>query len=438
MGKQHLYDSPPTFDRYPDLMQRSLRILYVSQYFPPEMGAPAVRVHGFTQRWASTGHSVTVLTGFPNHPTGKIASSYRSRWRRGFAREHVGDVSVWRVWLLPMPNRRVWERLLSFLSFTISGMIATPFLGRHDVVVATSPQLLVGLVGWLHSRVHRVPFVLEVRDLWPEALEAVGVGRSSDLFSRSIGLLARFLYKRATKVVTVTSGMADYLVERYGLPPEKVAVVPASVEMEQFERVDQAVTLSPELDVSDRFVVLYGGTHGMAHGLEVVLEAAKVLRKNSPDVLFLFVGEGARKAFLVEQASREGLDNVRFVGQQPHEAMPAIVTSADVGLVVLRNNPLFHTTFPSKLLEYMAASRPVIINVPGEVTRIVDDAGAGISIPPEDPTALANAIRTLKADPNLRMRMGQDAHAYVAERFTREATAASFLEIMREIVSPVV
>jgi glycosyltransferase involved in cell wall biosynthesis len=397
------------------------------------MGAPATRVHGFAQRWAAAGQTVRVLTGFPNHPTGKIASGYRGRWRRGFSREAYGGVSIWRVWLLPMPNRRARERILSYVSFTLAGMLATLFVGRFDVVIATSPQLLVGLIGWLYARIRGVPLVLEIRDLWPEALGASGVGRSSDAMSRSIGFLARFLYKRATKIVTVTVGMADYLVEQYGLPASKVAVVGPGVEVEHFDRASDAVPMPPELDTGARFVVLYAGTHGMAQGLEVMLGAAELLQESDPGVLFLFVGEGARKEFLVAEAGRRKLGNVRFVGQQPHEAMPAITAKAGVGLVVLRANPLFSTTLPSKLLEYMAASRPVIANVPGETSRIVEEAKAGISVPPEDAAALADAISTMRGDREAREAMGRNARAHVMKHFTREATASHFLEILREV-----
>ncbi len=211
-----------------------MKILYVSQYFPPEMGAPAARAAELAQHWTQAGHQVTVLTGFPNHPTGVVPPEYRRAFRRLIMRETVGDANVIRTWLAPLPNRKAWERMLNYSSFCISSAISGLFISRPDVVIATSPQLLVALSGWWLARWKRVPFVFEVRDLWPESLTAVGLGADSSILHRFLARIAGFLYAKADRIVVVTSAFREYLIQHWRLPPEKLAVVENGVETELF------------------------------------------------------------------------------------------------------------------------------------------------------------------------------------------------------------
>src|SRR5580704_534473 len=220
------------FDYYSD----SMKILYVSQYFPPEMGAPAARAAELSRHWAATGHDVTVLTGFPNHPTGVIPPEYRDKFRRLVAHEQTNGVNVVRTWLLPFPNRKAHERMLNYSSFCISAASTGLFLSRPDVVIATSPQLLVGLSGWWLARWKRAPFVFEVRDLWPESLAAVGMGNSDSLLHRSLAKIAGFLYQHSDRVVVVTPAFEDYLVKHWRVPREKISVIENGVETQVFAR----------------------------------------------------------------------------------------------------------------------------------------------------------------------------------------------------------
>ncbi|HEX2598728.1 MAG TPA: glycosyltransferase family 4 protein, partial [Terriglobales bacterium] len=202
-----------------------MRILYVSQYFPPEMGAPAARVSELAQHWSRAGHDVTVLTAFPNHPTGVVPPPYRGKLRRLVLRERSANINVIRSWLLPFPNRKAYERILNYSSFCASAAITGTFIRRPDVLIATSPQLLVGLAGWAISRVKRVPFIFEVRDLWPESLAAVEMSHAGSPLSRILGAIAGFLYRNSEHIVVVTPAFKDFLIEHWQVPAGKISVV---------------------------------------------------------------------------------------------------------------------------------------------------------------------------------------------------------------------
>jgi colanic acid biosynthesis glycosyl transferase WcaI len=415
-----------------------VKILYVSQYFPPEMGAPAARVAELSRRWVEAGLSVTVLTGFPNHPTGVVPPGYRGKLWRLVMREEYHGVKVVRTWLLPFPNRKPYERILNYSSFLVSSAITGLFLCRPDVLIATSPQLLVALSGWWLARWKHVPFVFEVRDLWPESLIAVGVGNEKSLLHRVLGRIAGFLYTRAELIVVVTSAFKDHLVERWNVPPEKIAVVENGVETELFrpssdDRVRKE--LRKQWNADNKFIVSYIGTLGMAHGLDVLLESASQLRTVRPDVLFVVVGEGADKYRIKADARNRGLNNIVFVDQQPREIIPAYIAASDVCLVSLKQTDIFKTVIPTKMLEFMACARPVILSVGGLAKSILDEADAGISIAPESAGELTSAIETLAAVPDLRSLMGRRGREYILRNFSREQTANRYIEILKELVA---
>jgi len=411
-----------------------VRILYVSQYYPPEMGAPAVRVSQLAQRWVSEGHDVTVLTGFPNHPTGKVAPGYRQKlWRLVYPERREG-VRVVRTWLLPLPNRKARERVLNYASFAASAALVSTFIGKHDIVVATSPQLLVGLVGWWHTRIYRTPFVFEVRDLWPESLVASGMGQTGSRFIRVLDRIASFLYRRADLIVTVSPAMRDQLVQERSIPPEKVTVVLPGVETDLFRPLQASRELRREFDLEGRFVAAYIGTLGMAHGLGVLLDAAEALQDRT-DVTFLLVGEGAEKDKLVREATRRNLTNVRFLPQQPHERIPEILALADVCLVLLRDSDLFRTVLPTKTFEYMACGKPVIINVDGQARRVVEEGKAGLYVPPGDAGGLMTALEKLRADEALRRSLGSQARTFVEQHYSRQTGARDFLRFFVNLKS---
>ena len=269
------------------------------------------------------------------------------------------------------------------------------------MVIASSPQLLVGLSGWWLARCKRSRFVFEVRDLWPESLAAVGVGNADSVVYRWLARVAGFLYRNSDHIVVVTQAFKEYLVRHWQVPPAKISVVENGVETELFcPRTESA--LRGELGAEGKFVVSYIGTMGNAHGLQTLVEAAAKLQSSNPEVLFLLVGEGAEKERLLSLVRSRGLANVRFLEQQPRERIPAYISASDACLVLLKKDEIFKTVIPSKMLEFMSCARPVILGVDGQARKILQEAQAGVCIEPENPDELVREVLRLAADPQLR------------------------------------
>jgi glycosyltransferase involved in cell wall biosynthesis len=410
-----------------------VKILYVSQYFPPEMGAPAARVSELSHYWAKEGHEVTVLTGFPNHPTGVIPPEYRGKMRHLVMRENLDGVNVVRTWLFPFPNRKAYERMLNYSSFCISAAGTGVFVSRPDVLIATSPQLLVGLSGWCLALIKRVPFVFEVRDLWPESLAAVGMGNQDSLLNRSLGAIAGFLYKRSDHIAVVTPAFEDYLIRNWGVPPEKLSIVENGVQTDQFTPDVNSVDLRRQLGAEGKFVVGYIGTMGMAHGLETLIQAAVELQKTMPNVLFLMVGEGADKERIASRASSQGLTNIRFVGQQAREKVPEFICASDACVVLLKKTDLFKTVIPTKMLEFMSCARPLILGVDGQARKVMDEAKAGLFVEPENVSALVDAIIRLANNPSLCEAFGRNGRDHIVKRLSRQQTARVYISILEDV-----
>ncbi len=410
-----------------------MKILYVSQYFPPEMGAPAARVAELSRYWVQEGHEITVLTGFPNHPTGIVPPEYRRKFRRLVAQEEINGVKVVRSWLLPFPNRRTYERILNYSSFCLSAAGTGLFAERPDVVIASSPQLLVGLSGWWLARCKRSRFIFEVRDLWPESLAAVGVGTADSLVYRTLARIAAFLYRNSDHIVVVTPAFKEYLVQHMRVRPEKISIIENGVEAELFSPRKES-DLRSGLGAEEKFVVSYIGTMGNAHGLQTMVEAAAQLQDKAPQVLFLLVGEGAEKEQLVSLVRSRGLTNLRFVGQQSREKIPAYICASDSCVVLLRPSEIFKTVIPSKMLEFMSCARPVILGVEGQARQILEEAQAGICIEPGNSQQLAEGILRLSGDAQLRETLGRNGRRYVVKRFSRRQTALAYLQVLRELL----
>lgn len=412
-----------------------MKILYVSQYFPPEMGAPAARVAELSRHWVSQGHQVTVLTGFPNHPTGIVPPEYRRKMRRLVMRENYQGVNVLRTWLLPFPNRGAFRRMLNYASFCLSSAIAGLFTPRPDIVIATSPQLLVGLSGWWIALCKGAPLVFEVRDLWPESLSAVGLGREGSWLHRGLARVAGFLYRHCQQIVVVTPAFKEHLTERWQVPAGKVSIVPNGVETDLFRPGLPWPSGLQELEGKPNFIVSYIGTMGMAHGLDTIVEAASRLRDSRPEVLFILVGEGAEKQNVMAGARARGLANLRFFDQQPRESIPSYLCASDACLVMLKKTELFKTVIPTKMLECMACARPVILAVDGQAREILEQASAGIFVEPEDAEGLCQAILRLAADAQERQSLGANGRRYILEHFSREPTSRTYLQVLQQVLA---
>ena len=412
-----------------------MKILYISQYFPPEIAAPAARVSELSCHWVKNGHKVTVLTGFPNYPLGIVPANYRPKLLRLFLKEKINGINVCRAWLWPQPHRKTFKRMLSFFSFFLSSAVSGLFVSRPDIVIATSPQLLVGLSGWWLARAKRVPFVFEIRDLWPESLVAVDVGDARSLLYRVLGKLAGFLYRASEKVVVVTPAFKEFLIKNWHMPADKVSVIQNGVETDLFRPGIESSSLRKELNAGGKFIVCYTGTIGMAHGLETLVQVAKRLQDSHPNILFLLIGDGAEKENIVSQTQSLALSNVHVLDSQPREKIPAYINVSNVCLVMLKDAPLFKTVIPTKMLEAMACARPVILVVDGQARKIMEEAQAGVFVRQGDVEHLAQTVIHLAADPASRERLGNNGRRYILQNLRRLQTAQSYIKVLETLVS---
>jgi glycosyltransferase involved in cell wall biosynthesis len=323
--------------------------------------------------------------------------------------------------------------MVSYASFFgAASTIGAYRIGRPDIVVATSPQLLCACAGFLLARLRGVPFVFEVRDLWPESILAVDA-MGENLLVRSLKRVADHLYRSSDRIVTVGEGYKRQITELYGIAPERMDVVPNGIDPDLFVPGPRDNAVRRELGWGDRTVLLYVGTHGMAHALHVVLEAAERFR-DDPDMLFAFVGEGARKEELKRQAAARSLANVQFIDQQPKRRIPEFYAACDIGLVTLRKTPLFQEVLPSKIFEYLGMERPVIVSVDGDARRLVERAGAGVFVEPENVDALVDAIRRMVRDPERRAEMGRSGRSHVLAHYGRAELAQRYAGILDELL----
>lgn len=404
-----------------------MRILYLSQYFPPEVGATQTRAYEIARGLVRAGHHVTMLTEVPNHPSGIIPPEYHGKL---YERADLDGIEVIRVWVKTSPTKTFRSRMAFYLSYMVSAVLSGLFLarGHYDVVYATSPPLFVGGAGLILSLLRHIPLVFEVRDLWPESAVALG-----ELSNRRVIALAERLeevcYRHARHIVVVTQGIRDRLLAR-GIQSEKLHLVPNGTNTDMFyNRSDEAISLRAELGLTDRFIAIYAGIHGIAQGLETLVEAARLLG-DEPDMHFLFVGEGPVKSEVIALAQMYQLDNVTFHSEVPREQMPILLSAADVALVPLRNLALFRGARPSKMFDAWACQTPTLISVDGEARRILEEVGAGVFVEPENPRALAEALLWLKDRPEERRQMGLAGRQAALERYSLQAAARRLEEIL--------
>ena len=404
-----------------------MRVLFLTENFPPETNAAATRVYERARYWVTWGHDVTVITSQPNFPQGRLFPGYRNRW---YQVNEMDGIRVVRVKTFMARNEGVALRTLDFLSFMVTAVAAGLFQHRPQVVVATSPQFFAAVGGWLLAAMRRLPFVFELGDLWPASIKAVGAVRTSFAL-RAIERLELFLYRRSAAVVALTSSFKEDLVSR-GIPAGKIAVVINGVDLPRYAPMDKDAELIASLRLQDTFVVGYIGTHGMAHALERVLEAAEKLH-DVPRVRFLFVGAGAAREALVRRAEQLQLRNVVFVPAQPKESMPRYWSLCDVALIHLKDDEIFAGVIPSKLFEAMGMGLPVLLAAPaGEASRIVDKEAIGIHVPAEQPQALSDAVRGLASDAAAVRRFAEASHR-AAPLYSRQRQAEDMLKVLESV-----
>ncbi|MBD3347909.1 MAG: glycosyltransferase [Candidatus Eisenbacteria bacterium] len=401
-----------------------MRVLFITQYYPPEIGAAPLRASNFASRLTGMGHEVTVLTGMPNHPSGIVRGKYRGKLRYV---EDVEGVRVVRVQVYASPRKTFLRRMLNHISFTATSFLAGLTAGRADVILVSSPPLFLGISAWLLSLIRAAPFVLDIRDYWPHAAVELGQLRGRRLISLAEGL-ERFLYRRAARLVAVTPGMERMMLER-GIPGHRIALIPNGADLDRFSPAPDDSTSG-----NGTWTAIYGGTHGLVHGMEVILEAADLLRDDER-VRFVLVGDGVAKDLLVEEARRRALRNVEFLPSVPPEELAALIRASDVCLATTRPGAFSGGTIPVKLFDYMACGRPVVAAVSGDARDLVERSGGGVSVDPGDAPALAHALVDMLEHPERARECGEKGNRYVCVEYSRERLAERLAEVLTSVLA---
>jgi colanic acid biosynthesis glycosyl transferase WcaI len=402
-----------------------MRFLILTQYYPPEIGAAQARLSAFAKQLQHAGHEVEVVTALPNYPSGAFAPSDRRRLAR---HEVIDGIHVRRVWMYPATGAG-GRRLLSYLSFTVTGLLRSLGARRPDVVFVESPPLFLAATGWIVARRFGARVVMNVSDLWPDSARDLGlIGEGLRL--RLAERLERWLYRRVDAVTAVTEGIRTRLVEAKGVPRERVLFLPNGADLDSQTAPADVPELRARLGLPTRPFVLYAGNHGFAHSLETLVLAAELV----PDVDVVLVGDGSEKPRIEALVAERGLRNVRFLPPVPQSEVPALYALAMAGVSTIRDAAVMEGARPAKALATMAAGRPILYAGRGEGADLVRSAEAGIAVPPEDPEALGAAIRALAADPAEAARLGANGRRYIEQNLSWPALTAAWLRELATVL----
>ena len=406
-------------------------ILFLTDNFPPEVNAPASRTYEHAREWVRAGHNVTVITCVPNYPGGVVFAGYKNRlWQV----DDIEGIRVVRVWTYISANRGVFRRTVDYLSFMVSAAIASVFVQKPDVVIATSPQFFTACAGLAASRLRRVPFIFELRDLWPESIEAVDAMSAKPVL-RLLRWIEHYLYKKAHAIVSVTHSFRSVLIDR-GIRADKIHVVTNGVDRLRYAARTPNRALLQKLGCDGKFVAGYIGTHGLAHALETILNAAHIVQStpSGRGIAFILLGDGAKKPELRSTASSMGLKNLIFIDTVTKEEVVEFWSILDVAIVHLKKTALFSTVIPSKIFEAFAMEVPVVLGLHGESRNIIEGLGSGFCFEPEDAEELAQLILWLASQPD-QLKAARAGCASGATQYDRRQLAEDMLTIVLKVVT---
>lgn len=398
-----------------------MHILFLTDNFPPEVNAPACRTFEHCREWVQQGMKVTVITCAPNFPQGKVYEGYKNKL---YQKEEIEGITVIRVWSYITANEGFMKRVLDYVSYAVMATLAALF-HKFDVIIATSPQFFTAVAGYAVSVLKRKPWVMEVRDLWPESIKAVGAMKAGRMF-RFLEKLELFLYKKAKKIVVVTNSFKENLVQR-GISPEKIIVVKNGVLLDQYQPIEKDIALVRTLGLEGKFVVTYLGTHGMSHALDFIIRSARQLPSN---VCVLFIGDGAEKDKLLALKQELQADNVHMLPSVPKASIGSYISVSDVALVNLRKSDTFKSVIPSKIFENAAMMKPVLLGVEGESKAIIEKYNAGVCFEPENMAAFHEALASIMNRESYKT--FQQGCTDLAQDFDRKNLA---MKMLREIQS---
>ena len=402
-----------------------MRILFITDNFPPEVNAPATRTFEHCKEWVKNGDEVTVITCAPNFPKGKVYDGYKNKL---YQKEEIEGIKVIRVWSYISANEGFAKRILDFMSFAFMAFWSGLFK-KADVIIGTSPQLFTTWTAETLSVFKRKPWVFELRDIWPESIRAVGAISGDSKIFKILEKIELRLYRRSKRVISVTNSFKENLISR-GVDGEKIKVVRNGANLERFSKRDRHTGLEEELGLKGKFVVGYVGTHGMAHKLDFIVESWP---KERDDLHILFMGDGAEKAKIQQQAKDLNIQNITFLDSMPKDEVPNVLSLMDVSLVPLKKSDLFKTVIPSKIFENSAMQIPILLGVEGESADIINEFGAGLCFEPENKTDFIEKLTALKDDEALYAKC-QEGCLALAKAFDRKKMAAEMRSHLLEIV----
>ncbi|MEH7504224.1 glycosyltransferase family 4 protein [Neobacillus drentensis] len=367
-----------------------MRVIYLCQHFPPETGAPQIRVYEVSKELINRGHQVEVLTAFPHHPKGVIPEEYQGKF---YLFEDWDGIPVHRSWIYPSGKGSFWKRLATYFSFTFSAFYSILKSKPTDVIICNSPPLFLGITGYISAKLKRAKFVFNVADIWPESAVELGILKNKQ-FIKMAEWLENFLYRKSWKIATATEGIKEYMI-RKGKREEDVFLLPNGVNTNTFSPLPKDTALLKEIGMKDKKIFMYAGTLGYAQGLDSVLEAAALVKESVPDAHFLFVGDGQEYEKLIKMKEDLKLTNVTFYGSVPVSEMPKLFSIADYSIVSLRDIELFKGARPSKIFVALSTGTPVLYCGSGESAEIVNQYNCGRIAPPENPEGIAAAVKEL-------------------------------------------
>lgn len=406
-----------------------MHILFITDNFLPESNAPANRTFEHAREWVKKGHIVTVITCAPNFPDGKLHKGYKNNW---ISKEVFEDINVWRVKTYITPNEGFFKRSLDYISFMLSSIIFGLFTKKVDVVIGTSPQFFTVISSWFLSKVKRIPFIFELRDIWPASITAVGAMKQNFII-KLLEKIELFLYDEAKLIISVTESFRDDL-EKRGVKKEKIRVIHNGVDLKRFhKKPDKDNTYIEKLNLEGKFIVGYIGTLGLAHSIENILFAAERTLENK-NIIYVLAGNGAEKNNLENIIKKRKLTNVLMIPNQPREKITKLWSVCDLSIVNLKNTPLFSTVIPSKIFESMGSGLPIIISVPkGEATKIIENTYSGIVVEPENPDQLSDSILSIYNDKDLYNRLALNS-AIASKNYDRKTLALRMLQHIEDLL----
>lgn len=398
-----------------------MHILLIHQAFAAINEPGGTRHHEIARHLVKHGHIITIITSPVSYLTGQNTLG-KSRW---ISREEVEPgITILRAYTYPALHRSFFHRLLSFFSFMFSSFFIGLGVRNVSAVWGTSPPIFQGWTAWLVARLKGVPFLFEVRDLWPAFAIAVGVLKNRLLINLS-EWLERFLYRHADEMVVNSPGFIEHIQTRGA---KHLSLVENGVDVSMFDPNETGLEFRKTHNLNEKYILLYAGAHGMSNNLNVILDAA-ALTLNDPGIVYLFVGDGKEKGKLKQDAKNRGLTNTLFIPSVPKQEMHKVLAAADACVAILKSIEMYKTTYPNKVFDYMAAAKPVILMIDGVIRKVVEDADCGVFIDPDNPQALANQVRKMREDPQRGQLMGRNGRKYVETHFDR-ATLAAKMEVI--------